>query len=110
VASTESHGCQQLLPKNGLVCHESWVVPAGVSFALAVLGAEIPTRIGQTVGVLGYRFLPGPVSRVFARVAPISSSSSLKNLALTFAVVSCMFQVCIRYATSAVFGPKAYSH
>ena len=25
--------------------HESWVVPAGVSSALAVLGGEIPTRI-----------------------------------------------------------------
>ena len=68
-------------------CHESWVVPAGVSTALAVLGGEIPTRIdscniwggGQTVeesifllarGGLAYRFLPGPVSRVFARVDP----------------------------------------
>ena len=37
--------------------HESWVVPAGVSSALAVLGGEIPSRIdsstiwggGQTV-------------------------------------------------------------
>ena len=70
--------------------HESWVVPAGVSSALAVLGAEIPTRIDSCTvwgvvkqwknqsfclgrggegggGVLGYRFLPGPVSRVFAR-------------------------------------------
>ena len=68
--------------------HESWVVPAGVSSALAVLGGESPTRIDSSTisggglpcgrihlfawegGVLGYRFLPGPVSRVFARVAP----------------------------------------
>ena len=69
---------------------KKWVVPAGVSSALAVLGGEISTRIdsstvwggGSTCGRislfawegggrgLGYRFFPGPVSRVFARVDP----------------------------------------
>ena len=29
-------------------CHESWVVPAGVSSALAVLGGEIPSRIDSS--------------------------------------------------------------
>ena len=28
--------------------HESWVVPAGVSSALAVLGGEIPSRIDSS--------------------------------------------------------------